>query len=191
MIKSIILDFMGTLYDPNSNRLYSDTLPILEFLKNDYYLILITNLKEDKRKLIENLGLKKYFNQIIISKKNKELIADIMIKNQNKKSEYLIIGNDEKDEIELARKLKLKYLLIDRTINPPLKANSINSLRELKPYLEHYQQGRNSKNVGVIDKKIVILSDDSRNFKIEVYLKTVLVRSNHLSTKAFCKIIHN
>lgn len=67
MITTIIFDWNGTLY--NRTEIFPFTKEILDYLKPKYKLILISKAKpnvEERRKLIDSLGLTHYFNVLII-----------------------------------------------------------------------------------------------------------------------------
>lgn len=114
MIKMIIFDLVGTLYDPEASELFPEVSLTLSLLKNRFSMILVTDLKDGKKKLLDFLRLEKYFDDIIIHSKNNDLFADILSKNKIKPSECLVVGDDVKNEIEIARSLGMKFLIIDR-----------------------------------------------------------------------------
>ena len=130
MIKTIIFDLIDTLYDPNSKKLFPDTLTTLDLLKNNFSLILVTDFKEDKKRLLDDLGLEKYFDNIIISNKRNNLFESILNGNSIRASECLVIGDNEKNEIQIARNLNLNYLVINRK-KVLSNSDSIGSLIEI------------------------------------------------------------
>lgn len=130
MIKTIIFDLIDTLYDPNSKKLFPDTLTTLDLLKNNFSLILVTDFKEDKKRLLDDLGLEKYFDNIIISNKSNNLFESILNGNSIRASECLVIGDNEKNEIQIARNLNLNYLVINRK-KVLSNSDSIGSLIEI------------------------------------------------------------
>ena len=177
MIKCIIFDLIGTLYDEGSSNLHRDGIQVLKQLKKRHHLVLVTDLNKDKHKLVENLGLYNYFDKVIISKKNKELFKNIINDKKILPSESLVIGDNLENEIKIAKTLNMKYLFVDRK-NYLQGPNVISSLNQINSHLGNVKDG-----------KTVLLRDGSELLKVRVYLKEVMVKNNNFKTKAFCKIL--
>lgn len=106
MIKGIVFDFNRTLYDPEKKNLYEGSLKLLEELAKKYKLALISYGFSDRKKLIENLGLSKYFAKIIIvSEKRKEHLLECLSNFECQSKEILVVGDRVKSEVTVANGL--------------------------------------------------------------------------------------
>lgn len=106
MIKGIIFDFNRTLYDPEKKDLYEGSLELLGKLAEKYKLALISYGLSDRKKLIENLELKRYFAKIIIvPEKRKEHLFECIATFGCQSEEILVVGDRVKSEITLANEL--------------------------------------------------------------------------------------
>ena len=86
---------------PTKNILFPNTIETLEYLKNKYYLYIITNgFAEVQYEKIENSGLKKYFKKAITSeeagyqKPDKNIFEYSLKKAGAKPDESIMIGDD-------------------------------------------------------------------------------------------------
>lgn len=102
MKKTIIFDFNRTLFDPESKQLFPGVLDMLSRLKNDNRLILITRKEGQRENLIEELGLKQFFEQIILTEK-KTLEAFSLLLDKNGKT--IVVGDRLVDEIAIGNTL--------------------------------------------------------------------------------------
>ena len=186
MIKGLIFDFVGTLYDGASNRLYDDTIPALTGLKGKFSLILVTDASGNKEGLIRSLGIYDLFDNVIVQKKGIELFQNILQRNNLNPSECLVIGDGGTNELDIADKLNIKKVMINRSGDGTIADGCIANLAQVRSIIESYDK----KGLGrIIDQKNLFLSDGNNRYKVNVYLKEVLVRNNYHNTKAFCRII--
>jgi len=188
MIKSIIFDLMGTLYNPHNSQLYEETISTLKDLKNTCYLILLTDLKKGKSRLIQELGLREYFDEVIIGEKSDTLFTNVMKQSNIDPSECMVIGDNEEEEIRIAKNLNMLSFLVKREKPPSPQQNTISNLTEINTHLTSCNNS-NFPEDEILDEKLVELSGGKNLFQVKVYLKRVLVRNNHLNTKSFCKIV--
>lgn len=102
MKKIIIFDFNRTLYDPEQERIMPEALTILEYLSSkNYELILVSRAVQNRKVLINKLGITPYFNKIIIANnKSLKLFNKIIGAKPT-----VIIGDRVKTEITLGNQL--------------------------------------------------------------------------------------
>ncbi len=104
IIDELAIDYIDVL--PNNNQLFEGTLEILEHLKPNYKLHIITNgFNEVQYKKIKNSGLSSYFDKIITSedagvKKPNSLIFKYALKTINSPAkEAIMIGDNWEADI--------------------------------------------------------------------------------------------
>ncbi len=102
--KQIAEDYI--ILSPQKTRLYPGTIELLEKIKNDYRLYIITNgFKEVQYKKLDNCNLTKYFKAIYVSeelgfnKPHKEFFDLVFKDSQASKETSLIIGDDPEIDI--------------------------------------------------------------------------------------------
>ncbi len=144
MIKAIIFDWNGTLY--NRDVIFPFTKEILDYLSSKYKLILISKAKpnvEERKNLIKSLDLEEYFENIIVKPdKFAEDYADC-IKSLNLKPEEVAIVDDRTVMgIKIGNRLGCRTIWItegkfsnelanEETGQPDDKIRSIKELKEL------------------------------------------------------------
>ena len=119
-------------------RPYDNTISILEELKKDYKLILISNTDNfSVNSVLEKFDLKKYFDEIALScdtgylKSNKKAFGDILKKLKIKKSEAVMVGDSIESDVKGAENAGIKPILLDVRGTREYE-NKISSLEELK-----------------------------------------------------------
>lgn len=106
----------------------NDTILVLEYLKDKYYLVTLTNwFKEVQDKRLENAGILKYFSETyggnIKTKPHKEAFLNA-IKDTNI-SDVIMIGDNINTDINGALNLGIKTIYLDRTNNYQSSTNMI------------------------------------------------------------------
>lgn len=108
-MKTIICDWYRTLYNPQGEKMYADSLYFLENLK-EQNLILVTSGKNNKK---YNLGeTKKYFKYLYLNKKNKNIFDSL--KNEFSNSTIWVIGDKLNSEILFGNRCQFKTIRILR-----------------------------------------------------------------------------
>ena len=137
-INIISVDYIS--YLPNYNYLFEGTLELLEYLKDNYQLHIITNGFEEVQDLkLEKSGIKKYFNQIITSesvgvkKPNPKVFEYALLKANAMKENSIMIGDSLEADVYGALDFGIDAIYF----NPEEKLNSldlkaVNSLLEIK-----------------------------------------------------------
>ena len=99
MPKLIICDWNRTLYEPKTTQLIPETISFLETLRNDVLVLISAAETDNTSARIKNFGLKKYFAELYIGQKNKELFLKLKTKYQTK--QRWIVGDKIDSEIYL------------------------------------------------------------------------------------------
>lgn len=132
-------EFEEYLYTCNPKEKDTDVFKILDYLKDKYELVVLTNFFEvSQTKRMENYGIKHYFKEIYggdkYLKPNKE--SYLMACGENKPSECIMIGDNYINDYCGAIKAGLKAIYLNKK-NKELDKDvtSVNSLIELKDIL--------------------------------------------------------
>ena len=119
-------------------QLFEDATKILEKIKKNYKLVLITNGDSNQqRKKIKKMKLEKYFSEIFISdevgvsKPKKEIFELACSKVGEKPENCLMIGDSFKLDIEGAQKAGLNAIWVNRKNEKFKYENQIKELKEL------------------------------------------------------------
>ncbi len=116
MKRIIIFDFNRTLFDPDSNRLVPGALRVLESLQQrGFKLYLISRAGAARKKLIESLGIKKYFARVTARKEKRfKDFAVIAGRKSVDVRESFVIGDQLDTEIAFGNRLGLTTIWINR-----------------------------------------------------------------------------
>ncbi len=104
----------------NSIELYEETIEVLESLKENYQLYLISNLASPYKKAVQKLNLAVYFDGIVFSceegklKPEKNIFEIVEFKSEKKENEILMVGDSFKSDIQGAKNMNWNYLKINR-----------------------------------------------------------------------------
>ncbi len=104
----------------NSTRLFEDSISVLEKLREQYTIILISNIASPYKKTFYDLGLDTYFEKVIFSCDVGLIKPEIQIfriaENYSGKSgkQIMMIGDSEKSDINGAKKMNWKHVKISR-----------------------------------------------------------------------------
>jgi len=128
--------------DGASTKPYQETLEVLNRLRENYILGLITNTYYYAYKqLNEKFKIDSLFNVVLksykigILKPNPKIFEIMLRKLKVKPNEALMVGDSLKDDVESAEKFGIKGILIDRKNKYPTYKNRITSLKELRKFL--------------------------------------------------------
>lgn len=122
-----------------SVQLYEETISMLEELKKDYPIYLISNLASPYKEAVYHLGIDHYFTKMIFScdsgylKPQKEIFR-LVEEDVKSGAEIIMIGDSQKSDIEGAKQMGWSYLKVSRKAKE-LKELEIRSLLEIKPKL--------------------------------------------------------
>ena len=105
-MKTAILDFNRTLFDPDNNTLLSGAFESIKELKGrGFQLILVAKNEPDRAMTIEQFGLRSYFDEIyMVNQKTLDLFKELEKKHGFMPNECIIIGDRARSEIALGRK---------------------------------------------------------------------------------------
>lgn len=118
MKPQIIFDFYNTLYDPKTRALFVGTPTLLDQLKKEYRLILVTTSGQNRKRQVNKLGITRYFSEIIICPRKSLKLFLELIKNN---PDTTIIGDRKEEEISIAKLLKLSYIQVTPQLENPIK----------------------------------------------------------------------
>ncbi len=98
----IIFDYNRTIFDPETDNLYLGVLELLQKLSARYELFLISRNEPARRRRLEELNIKMYFQKIIfVNEKSKEVFGEIGGNTKN----VIVIGDSISDEIKIGNQL--------------------------------------------------------------------------------------
>ena len=140
---SLVSELVWILNDANKGIIpYPEVLEVLNKLKEDFKLGLITNTYHPSYEALErdyNIG--QYFNitlkssEIGIIKPDKRIFEMALNKLGVRKEEAVMVGDTLEDDVKAAENNGIKGVLIDRKNKHPDYENRIISLKELKEML--------------------------------------------------------
>lgn len=111
--KIIIIDFMRTLYDPETEALFADSLSVLESLQStDRALILLSREEGQRRSLMTELGLEPYFTEIILTKDKRSAMREIVDRRHSE--QIVVIGDRIRGEIAFGNEYGAKTIWIKK-----------------------------------------------------------------------------
>ncbi|WP_338762897.1 HAD family hydrolase [Bernardetia sp. ABR2-2B] len=119
---------------------YEEVIDMLEELKKDFTIFLISNLASPYKEPTFKFGLDKFFDKMIFSsdygyvKPNQEIFKEIEIIAKNNPNEILMIGDSFKSDIVGANTMGWNYLQIKRDGNI-LKDYEIQNLTEIRKFI--------------------------------------------------------
>jgi len=140
-----IIDKLIGMWNKNSilAKPYDETIKVLEELKKDYKLILISNTDNFSiNSVLDKYDLRKYFDEITLScdtgllKSNKKSFGGVLKKLKLKKSEAVMIGDSMESDVKGAENAGIKPILVDRRGTREFESK-ISSLDELKEMLKN------------------------------------------------------
>lgn len=124
MIKAIIFDWTGTLYEGHKG-LFSFTTEVLDRLKSRFKLGIVSKSKNiiTRRRTIENSSIKNYFDSIlVVNKKTPKEFKQSMDELGVKPSDTMIVGDRASKDIKPGNELGCKTVWIqigDRSYDAP------------------------------------------------------------------------
>lgn len=129
---------------PYKTNLFPGTIELLDYLKRDYKICIITNGFEEVQYIkIRQSGLEKYFDHIITSEKagvqkpHPDIFHLALKMAETETSKVMMIGDDLEADVLAARKLNLDAILFDPERKNLVKGDFavISELKELRNYL--------------------------------------------------------
>ncbi|MFC1697781.1 HAD family hydrolase [Nanoarchaeota archaeon] len=117
-----LIDKMVKVWKENKSfaKPFPETIEVLDGLKKKYKLILLSNTDGFLiQKILKKYDMEKYFEQIVLScnigmlKPNPDIFKLILEKNKLKKEEVVMVGDSMISDIEGAKEVGIKGILID------------------------------------------------------------------------------
>lgn len=130
----------------NKNKMlakpYLETVEMLEALKKDYKLALISNTDcFSLRDVMQKFDLEKYFDSVVLScdanmlKSNPEMFRKVLDELGLEKDDVLMVGDSVESDIKSAERAGVRALLIDRRNRMEVK-DKIMNIREIREFLK-------------------------------------------------------
>ena len=115
MKRIVIFDFNRTIYDPDKEKLVPGTRLLLKTLKErGFKLYLISRAGVFRKRLIESLGIRKYFARVVTRKEKRfKDFENIAIRKTVSVKESFVVGDQIKSEILFGNRLGLKTVWIN------------------------------------------------------------------------------
>lgn len=145
MIKAIVFDFNRTIFDPDQKKLFPGAGRLLSQLKRKYRLGLFTTGGEERKKLIDELGLTNTFDFVLVVKiKTLESLKRCLQELKRAPCEALVVGDRVRKEIYLGNQLGMITVWLrqgkyakekpeTRGQRPTFFIQSLGQLREILP----------------------------------------------------------
>lgn len=120
----------------NSITVYSEVFEVLDALKKDYQIFLISNLASPYKEPVLNTDLNAYFDKMIFScdfgylKPEKEIFLEVENITDNKASQILMVGDSLKSDVLGAQHMGWNALKINRQVKVSAEYE-ISNLREI------------------------------------------------------------
>ncbi len=109
-MKAVIFDFNRTLYDPEQGSFIQGAVASLEKLKRDGCLLFLVGKGTNERaNLINELGLHRYFDKIIV-KKEKEVDDFKYLKKKYPDADFYVFGDRVRKEIKFGNACGFKTI---------------------------------------------------------------------------------
>ena len=98
----IIFDYNRTIFDPDTDNLYLGVLELLKKLSSKYELFLISRNEPTRKKRLEELNIKNYFQKILfVNEKSKQVFEEIA----GNTKKVIVVGDSISDEIKIGNQL--------------------------------------------------------------------------------------
>lgn len=98
----IIFDYNRTIFDPETDNLYPGVLELLQKLSAKYQLFLISRNEPARKRRLEELNIKNYFQKIsFVNEKSKQVFEEIGGNTKN----VIVVGDSISDEIKIGNQL--------------------------------------------------------------------------------------
>jgi len=140
--KEYLVDKLVGLWNKNKllAKIYPDVLSGLELLKGKYKLILLANIDQFSKDVIDRFSLKDYFDMMLLScdtgslKNDKEFYNKIIDAYDLLPEDVVMVGDSMDSDMSIAKDLGIKGILVDRR-NRREYESKILTLSELDTYL--------------------------------------------------------
>lgn len=98
----IIFDYNRTIFDPDTDNLYSGVLELFKKISIKHGLFLISRNEPSRKDRLEKLNIKKYFQKVLfVNEKSKHLFKEITGDTKN----VIVVGDSISDEIKIGNQL--------------------------------------------------------------------------------------
>ncbi|MEM6299581.1 MAG: HAD family hydrolase [Bacteroidota bacterium] len=128
----------------NSVVVYTEVVDVLEDLKSDFRIFLISNLASPYKQPVYAYNLDKYFERMIFScdygfmKPDEKLFSEVEQVIHHAPNKILMVGDSFKSDIIGARNMQWNYLMINRKL-PISRDYEIGSLDEIRKHITLFE----------------------------------------------------
>ncbi|MBI5644638.1 HAD hydrolase-like protein [Candidatus Kaiserbacteria bacterium] len=113
MKRTVIFDFIGTLFDYERGDLYSGVAHMLAELSKTRLLLLLSRQEGGRHDLISELGIAPHFAATyFVQRKTPEVLADILSEHDLKAGETIIVGDLPRSELAAGKALGAETIWI-------------------------------------------------------------------------------
>lgn len=108
----IMFDFNRTLYNPDKKELIKGAKSVLEkYFKAEIRMILISRLEKDRQCIVREMGIEKYFDEIVFVKEKNEKLFKTFLEKYNPQKVY-VVGDYLYEEIRYGNMNNMKTIWI-------------------------------------------------------------------------------
>lgn len=108
----IMFDFNRTLYNPDKKELIKGAKSVLEkYFKAEIRMILISRLEKDRQGIVREMGIEKYFDEIVFVKEKNEKLFKTFLEKYNPQKVY-VVGDYLYEEIRYGNMNNMKTIWI-------------------------------------------------------------------------------
>ena len=140
----IIFDYNRTIFNPDTQELYSSVFELLSDLSGKYDLFLISKNEAGRNEILEKFGIDKFFKRIVFTdNKSVETFKEIIGVDKN----AIVVGDRVQGEIAIGNELNLITVWVKQgkfsNVIPVSKIQkpkyTINNISELKEIIKQYE----------------------------------------------------
>ncbi len=136
MVRVVIFDFNKTLYDPDKKKAIEGSIELLQSLKENHILILISFDKEQRRAIAQTLFGEYFTEMLFVDEKTISVVKGILEKYDCEPADCALIGDTFEDEIIIGKELGCITIHFHQGL-PSLEATyTVRQLNEVLPLLE-------------------------------------------------------
>ncbi len=99
---NIIIDYNRTIFDPETNTLFSGVLELLQRLSKNYPLFLVSRNEPGREEQFRSFNIQQYFERVVfVDEKNTQLFQEL----GTGSNQVIVIGDSIRDEISIGNSL--------------------------------------------------------------------------------------
>ncbi len=104
--RAIVFDFNRTLHDPDADALYDGVLEMLDVLRAERRLFLLSKKEKGREGRLRELGIAGHFEDVLfVERKTSELLAEMLAKGNLNPTQVVVVGDRARGELHVANSL--------------------------------------------------------------------------------------